>query len=265
MGGDASAVDPALSATVVLGALRDLIERPGLRLSERNKRFLEFVVRETVEGHADRIKAYTVGVDVFGRDQSFDPSVDPIVRIEANRLRSALRKYYEAEGQGDAVRISMSPGTYVPSFTVVGRSISAEMAKPFEEPALSLNLDSIVVRDRSGPVDPETAVRRDLFSNAIMKSLRRTAFKVFWSPPEGDAAAARVIGERISAGLCLDVAVHTLGTKRRYSWRLWASKSGAVLLCDHRDLDARSAPCVDLIDATAEFAACDVARLRSSP
>ncbi|KRE06727.1 hypothetical protein ASE63_23765 [Bosea sp. Root381] len=265
MGGNVSTHEPGPSSVAVLSALKDLVGNPALRLSERNRRFLEFVVRETVDGHADRIKAYTIGVDVFGRDQSFDPAVDPIVRIEANRLRSALANYYDSGGRNDAIRISMSPGTYVPAFIVPGTVAREEQpVKPRTPVPVPTPQESIVVRERSGPVDPETAMRRDLFTNAVMKCLGKAAFKVFWSPPDTDAAAARMLGDRISATLCLDIAVHSFGPKRRYSWRLWNAESGAVLLCDYRDLEARSEPCIRLIDETAGIAACDVARQRSS-
>ena len=257
MGGDVSTVEPGPPPAAVLRALQDLVEHPGLRLSERNRRFLDFVVRETVEGNGARIKAYAIGVDVFGRDQSFDPAVDPIVRIEANRIRSALAKYYENDGVGDRIRISMPAGTYVPTFTARAME-AANRPLPTREPRPGR---SVVVRDRSGAVDRETVLRRDLFANAVMRSLGRLGFKVFWSPSESDAAAAKAVGDRLAAGQCFDVAVHLIGSKRRYSWRLWETQSGAVLLCDHRDIEARSAPCVDLIDAMAEAAVRDLASL----
>ena len=55
--------------------------------SERKRRFLKYVVQEILAGRADRIKAYTIAVDAFDRDPSFDPLADPGVRIEAGRLR----------------------------------------------------------------------------------------------------------------------------------------------------------------------------------
>ncbi|AWX92295.1 hypothetical protein DPM13_00580 [Paracoccus mutanolyticus] len=55
--------------------------------SSRNRDFLSYIVDALLEGRADRIKAYFIAVDVFGRPESFDPTLDPIVRIEATRLR----------------------------------------------------------------------------------------------------------------------------------------------------------------------------------
>ena len=83
----------------------------------RNKRFLEFVVSETLEGRRDLIKAYTIATSVFGRGADFDPQVDSIVRIEAGRLRRALEHYYLTAGRADPVVISIPKGSYVPVFS----------------------------------------------------------------------------------------------------------------------------------------------------
>src|SRR5262249_36049480 len=58
--------------------------------------------------------------EVFDKETSFDPRVDPVVRVEAGRLRSKLREYYELEGQADSVRIDLPKGTYAPVFRFIG-------------------------------------------------------------------------------------------------------------------------------------------------
>ena len=63
--------------------------------SPRRKRFLEYIVNETMAGRGERLKGYNVALEVFDRPKTFDPDVDPIVRIEAARLRDRLREYYE--------------------------------------------------------------------------------------------------------------------------------------------------------------------------
>lgn len=96
--------------------LEALLQNSEFRASDRNRRFLRFVVEETLAGRADRIKAFTIAVDVFGRDASFDATVDPIVRIAAGQLRKSLRDYYEGPGKADPVHISIPLGAYVPIF-----------------------------------------------------------------------------------------------------------------------------------------------------
>jgi adenylate cyclase len=84
--------------------------------SERNRRFLEYVVEETLAGRAERIKAYNVATEVFGRDVNFDPQLDPVVRMEARRLRTSLERYYLTEGKRSELRITLPKGGYVPEF-----------------------------------------------------------------------------------------------------------------------------------------------------
>ncbi len=94
-----------------------LLSDPQFHSTERNRNFLRFVAREMFEGRAAAVKAYTIAVDVFGRPCSFDPTTDPIVRIEATRLRASLAQYYEARAEEGSVRIELPRGRYIPVFT----------------------------------------------------------------------------------------------------------------------------------------------------
>ncbi|MFA5958122.1 hypothetical protein [Hyphomicrobium sp.] len=84
--------------------------------SQRRRRFLEFLVVETLAGRGDRLKGYTIAVEVFDRPTSFDPVIDPIVRVEAGRLREKLRDYYHGEGESDPIHIDLPKGAYAPLF-----------------------------------------------------------------------------------------------------------------------------------------------------
>src|SRR6516165_5417193 len=85
--------------------------------AERGSRFVRFVVQAVLEGRSDEVKESVIGVEVFGRSTSFDPKTDPIVRVEAGRLRSRLNTYYQNEGKADPVLISLPKGGYVPEFS----------------------------------------------------------------------------------------------------------------------------------------------------
>ena len=61
-------------------------------------RFLRLAVERALAGQADELKEYLIGVEVFDRKASYDPRVDPIVRVEARRLRAKLKAYYEGDG-----------------------------------------------------------------------------------------------------------------------------------------------------------------------
>jgi TolB-like protein/Tfp pilus assembly protein PilF len=84
------------------------------RQSQRRQRFLEYLVNETLAGRTERLKGYNIALEVFGRPETFDPIVHPLVRIEAARLREKLREYYGTEGQSDSIHIDLPKGTYTP-------------------------------------------------------------------------------------------------------------------------------------------------------
>jgi TolB-like protein/Tfp pilus assembly protein PilF len=111
-------MDPGdgITREVVQAQLQRIVACREFDASERNRRFLQYVVEETLTGRTDRIKAYSIATSVFGRDESFDPQTDPIIRIEASRLRRSLERYYLTAGKLDPVRIEIPKGSYVPTF-----------------------------------------------------------------------------------------------------------------------------------------------------
>ncbi len=84
--------------------------------SRRLRRFLSFAVERALAGHSSELKEYTLGVEVFDRDPSYDPRIDPIVRVEARRLRSKLKSYYAQEGAADPLVVTFPEGSYAPLF-----------------------------------------------------------------------------------------------------------------------------------------------------
>jgi hypothetical protein len=105
------------SADDVCRGLARVLRSPAFRDSLRLASFLKFVVEAALGGKSDRIKSYTIAVEALGRGPAFDPQTDPIVRVEAGRLRHALARYYATTGCDDAILIDMPRGTYVPVFT----------------------------------------------------------------------------------------------------------------------------------------------------
>lgn len=101
---------------------------------DRLRRFLSFIVTETLEGRRDSLKEYVVGVRVFGKEDAFDPRTDPVVRVQARRLRARLVRYYREEGQADDMMIDLPKGGYAPLFVprepavVRKRSLGAALA-----------------------------------------------------------------------------------------------------------------------------------------
>jgi len=106
----------ALPTTAVEAALHALLDDPDFLASARNKRFLQYIVDEQLAGRGERIKAYSIATEIFGRPTGFDPAQDPIVRIEATRLRAALAHYYSHFSSRASIRIDMPKGGYIPTF-----------------------------------------------------------------------------------------------------------------------------------------------------
>ena len=78
--------------------------------------FLRYIVERALDGTADDVKEYSIGVDVFDRGDAFDPRTDTIVRVHAGRLRKKLAEYYATDGDADPVVIEVPKGGYVPLF-----------------------------------------------------------------------------------------------------------------------------------------------------
>jgi adenylate cyclase len=105
---------PPPEAEEVLEELERVLASRDFDASPRSRTFLRYVVGETLAGRQDRLTQQAIATTVFDRREDFDPTVDPIVRIQAGRLRRSLERYYLLAGTADPVRIELPRGTYVP-------------------------------------------------------------------------------------------------------------------------------------------------------
>jgi len=105
-----------ISAEQVRTHLEKILASKGFVEAGRLGPFLRFLVDETLAGRAQQLKETVIGVEVFQRAPGYDPRLDPIVRVEARRLRARLKEYYENAGREDAVRIELAKPGYVPVF-----------------------------------------------------------------------------------------------------------------------------------------------------
>lgn len=179
-------------------AIREQLERllasTDFAASDRSRKFLRYVVEETLDDRAERIKAYSVAISVFGRDESFDGQNDPVVRIEAGRLRRALERYYLLSGRDDPVVIDIPKGGYVPAFTYRG-ALQARPAKPSQSSADVLPAAAI----RADIPSPPAERRHLLFAalTAVLLAIGGTAWYAAGSPPFMGGAAGLPSGPRI--------------------------------------------------------------------
>jgi len=113
---ETTAVLNGVPAAEIRGQLDLILRSRAFIQSHRIRRFLQFVVEESLLGQPHRLKEYLIGLEVFDRREAFDPRVDSIVRVEARRLRYKLEEYYRSEGREDGIRIVLRKGSYVPIF-----------------------------------------------------------------------------------------------------------------------------------------------------
>lgn len=118
-------------------ALERVVASDVFRNAPQLGKFLRFVVEATLEGRAAELKGYTIATQAFGRPTDFDPQIDPIVRVEAMRLRRALDTYYAGSGIYDQLRIAIPRGGYVPHFLIgyPGASEPELVQSVIDEPA----------------------------------------------------------------------------------------------------------------------------------
>ena len=108
------------SSEAVLAGLERVLASPDFVRSKRMRDFLRYLVEAKLSGEADRAKEFSIAVEVFGRDESFDPQTSSLVRVEAGRLRRTLKQYYLTQGKDEPLRIEIPKGKYVAEFRMVG-------------------------------------------------------------------------------------------------------------------------------------------------
>jgi len=132
-----------LSAETIQEQLERILASAAFSHSERLRRFLRYVVEVVNQGRGESLKEYQIGTAVFDRKESFDTRLDPIVRVEARRLRAKIEEFYNTEGRDDPVRIELPKGSYAPVFQK--RSAAELKALELGAPAKSWRRRQILV------------------------------------------------------------------------------------------------------------------------
>jgi tetratricopeptide (TPR) repeat protein len=204
------------SAQEIRAALDRVVASDVMRVSPQLTAFLRFVVEATLDGNSDRIKGYVIAVEVLKRDAQFNPQIDPIVRVEATRLRRTLERYYAGAGADDPIVIGLPRGAYVPTFrrrrgprgaaeipdapadTPAGGEAPPETLAPGNGmPVLLVQRFEVV--GTAGPRSISAASLHEMLSDAFAHF---DLVNIVWEPPEGgrqarDPAAAPAAEARI--------------------------------------------------------------------
>ena len=225
-----SAREP-VPATAVREQLARVVNSSGFVPSARLVRFLTHIVNRTINGDPDSLKEFSIAMEVFDRTADYDPNIDAIVRVEARRLRSKLKSYYEeGPGRSDPVLIGLRPGSYVPIFRWLER-----------RPAEHSGAINTGIETRRGSIavlpfvnmspEPEQDYFCDGISEEIINALTRvsglnviartSAFQF-----KGMAVDIRQVGERLGADLVIEGSVRKAGAQLRITAQAIHSESG---------------------------------------
>jgi TolB-like protein/Flp pilus assembly protein TadD len=227
---------PALAASDELPekSIRQQLDRvlasPTFQPVDRLKRFLSFIVNEALEGRRKDLKEYVIGVQVFGKEASFDPRTDPIVRVQARRLRTRLVRYYREEGANDDIVIDLPKGGYGPVFR--RRNVTVLPRRSIGAALVSRNTVAVVAF-----ADHSAGARLEYFCKGLRQEIidtlaRREGLRVLASDDasaKASDAAMVVAGSVRDAGTTVRISVQLIdGASGCYLW----SESVNALLAD---------------------------------
>jgi serine/threonine-protein kinase len=218
-------------------AISDQLERvlasDTFRQAARLKRFLTFVVREAMAGRADQLKEYVIGVQVFDREPGFDPRTDPIVRVQARRLRSRLAKYYEDEGAQDRLLIDLPKGRYAPLFQQ--REASSDRRPPAH--VVSQNTVAVVGIEDCSPERTMGYVCEGLRAELIHAITRTEGLRVVAPPPRSTHAGRDDTGDGATVHPAFEItgSLRTDGRRLRLTAHIIDSPTGTFLSSDSAD------------------------------
>lgn len=202
---------------------------------DRLKRFVSFIVLEAVAGRGDELKEYVVGVQVFGKDQSFDPRTDPIVRVQARRLRARLGQYYQVEGQADDVIIELPKGGYVPAFRQ--RETSEAAKRSITAALVSRNAIAVLPFADHSPGSSLGYLCKGVRQEIVHQLAQFPVLRVIaWDPSESTQQAdARETATTLGAAMLVVGSVRSAGAKLRVTSQLIDAASGCYLWSESFD------------------------------
>lgn len=195
-------------------------------------RFLKLAVEYAIGNRARELKEYLIGVEVFDRNESYDPRLDPVVRVEARRLRAKLASYYSKEGCADELLIELPKGSYAPSFLRRGAGGAPEAERA--EGTIAVLPFSNLTKDGEN----------EYFSDGLTQELTHLLTKVeglrvvAWNSAarfKDNASDPISAGERLKARFILTGSVRRKGEQLRITAQLADSKTGFYLWSEAYD------------------------------
>lgn len=242
---------------MVAEALQKVLQSRTFSRSERLRCFLKFVVEMEQLGLAHQLKGYTIGIDVFSRDEGFDPGTDPLVRVQAGKLRKLLNLFYAEEGREEPLRIRIPLGGYVPIYEWAGLSGVAKVETKDDN---LRDLNALACQARGDAVGAFGGLPRLFITRATNASDSSSIFINAIRLWEQRLLAVRIapLGERPAAAVDrIDPLHFQLEANQQKNGTLWLSlrhlRSGTELL-ETNNMVAASDDILKLAAAANEFA-----------
>ena len=216
--------------------------------ADRLRRFLEHIANHGLSERAGNLSQFSIAIDVFDRDESFDPTIDAIVRVEAGRLRSKLLEYYDEEGRDDPVRISLPKRGYAarfqfrekPAITVTEDFDERKSIANSRKPVIATNPTVAVLPFENMSTDPE----QEYFSDGITEDLitdlsrlpglsvvaRQSTFAY-----KGTATNTQEISTKLGAAFIVEGSVRKVGCRIRINVQLIHGETGNHIWAERFD------------------------------
>jgi hypothetical protein len=226
--GRAGLSDPSISADDIRAALQRLVASPDFPATERNRRFLVYVAEKALSGSHEDVTGYKVATEVFGRPAHFNPTTDPIVRIEAAKLRRDLETYYLKSGAAEPVKISLPRGGYIPLFERGRAEVPA--GRPIVLDPRGITIDVL-----HGSQCRLAQIQPSLRARVADRLARQTGLAVFAGPARNgdggllDSDTARELGRRNGTQFILSGEAHGEGETLLLTARLHDGATGRLL------------------------------------
>src|ERR1700688_3581545 len=251
-----------IAQSSILAQLERILASAAFAQSDRMCRFLRMVVEYSLENRAGELKEYPIALQVFDRKPSFDPRMDPIVRVEARRLRTKLGHYYEREGVDDEIRIELPKGNYAVRFSRRPASAPVAVERVMEKAAASSSEAAVAVIPFAN-LSPDE--ENDYFSDGLTQELILGLTRVPGLSVVAWTSAAQLrgehdfqaVGKRLNVVAVLTGSIRKAGSRVRVSAQLIDTADSCYLWTEAFDRQLR-----DLLQIQDEISRAIVGTLR---
>jgi TolB-like protein len=166
-----NASEAMLSRDAIDQQLERVFLYPLFMNSDILRKFLLFIVDQTLTGHSDWLKEYTIGVNVLCKPANFKPQDNGIVRIHAGRLRRALHHYYNTMGTADPIKIFIPKGRYIPVFIDNSNQIINSELSNSDKPLTDKPQEILVKKQEAIAIIPFQHFHNDALENSLVDGL----------------------------------------------------------------------------------------------